>query len=221
MRRRRALFVVVIFALAVLLAATGLVLAGPRRGRCVSIGETEIVDNSPSRAHRRVGDVVGCGADRGIARPRRAGIPARPLFRDPFSAWKPVLNATISATSITLGDSIEVVYSTQGATGAMRDWTQLRPFIGRSDGIVIPLNGSYRHTPTEPGIFVTRLMATNRAVNLNHNGKQEGWRRAVIIEFTVEVRRPGEASLFTGAKSVYQTTRSWWRSERDAWKPRR
>jgi hypothetical protein len=141
--------------------------------------------------------------------------------RGRIRTWRPTLDASISAESITLGDSIEVVYSTKDATGAMRDWTQLRPFIGRSDGIVIPLNGRYSHTPTVPGVFETRLMATNRAANLNHNGKQEGWRRAVIFEFTVEVLAPGELPKYGGSIAVYRTTRAWWRSEGGAWDPRR
>lgn len=108
--------------------------------------------------------------------------------RSPLRPWRPTLTATISATSIKLGETVGVTYTTEHATSCMRDWTQLRPFIGRSDGIVIPTQGSYTHYPSQVGTFATRIMATNRAANLNHNGKQEGWRRAVILEFEVEVR---------------------------------
>ena len=111
-----------------------------------------------------------------------------PLTKTARAPWRPTLTATISATSIRLGESITVTYSTEHATGCMRDWTQLRPFIGRSDGVVIPVQGSYTHYPSQVGTFTTRIMATNRAANLNRNGKQEGWRRAVILEFEVEVR---------------------------------
>lgn len=115
------------------------------------------------------------------------GEPLTKTVRSPLRPWRPTLTATISATSIKLGENVPVVYTTKNATSCMRDWTQLRPFIGRSDGIVIPTQGGYTHTPTEVGTFTTRLMATRRLGNLNHNGKQEGWRRAVIIEFEVEV----------------------------------
>jgi len=143
------------------------------------------------------------------------------VFAGPFRPWRPTLHADLSASSIRVGESVTVTYSSEHATGAMRDWTQLRPFIGRSDGIVIPTQGSYSHTPTEVGTFTTRLTATRRAVNLNHNGKQEGWRRAVIIEFTVEVLRPGEQPRYLGSKTVYRTTRSWLMSNGSAWESRR
>jgi len=116
------------------------------------------------------------------------GEPLTKQVRSPLRPWRPTLTATISATSIKLGESVTVEYTTNHATSCMRDWTQLRPFIGRSDGIVIPTQGSYTHYPSQVGTFATRIMATNRAANLNHNGKQEGWRRAVILEFEVEVR---------------------------------
>lgn len=116
------------------------------------------------------------------------GEPLTKHARSPLRPWRPTLTATISSTSIRLGESVTVVYSTVNATGCLRDWMQLRPFIGRSDGIVIPVNGSYSHTPREVGTFTTRIMATRRLGNLNHNGKQEGLRRGVILEFEVEVR---------------------------------
>jgi hypothetical protein len=116
------------------------------------------------------------------------GEPLTKQVRSPLRPWRPALTATISSTSIWLGESIHVAYSTKNATGCLRDWTQLRPFIGRSDGIVIPTQGSYTHTPREVGTFTTRMMATRRLGNLNGNGREEGWRRAVILEFEVEVR---------------------------------
>lgn len=112
--------------------------------------------------------------------------------RTPLRPWKPTLTATISATSIRLGESVTVVYSTVNATGVMRDITQFRPFIGRCDGTLIPLQGSYTHTPAEVGTFHTNILAARRLLQLNGNGLPDGYRRAVILEFEVEVL-PAEA----------------------------
>lgn len=93
--------------------------------------------------------------------------------------WRPILTASAPTSRVAVGETLEITYSTQGATSCQFNITQWGQWIGWSDGVVIPTSGVLQITPALEGRFVVTITAFRRLADLNRDGKSDGRRRSV------------------------------------------
>jgi len=104
-----------------------------------------------------------------------------------LNPWRPTLTASVDKSVIHLGESFTVTYSTEYATSVQRDATHWGWVVGQSDGIILPLSGSYTLTPTEVGEFTTTIRAFRRNRDLNFDERADGGRRSATKRLAVQV----------------------------------
>lgn len=101
--------------------------------------------------------------------------------------WNPWVEASQDKEQIKLGETVHVEYQCFNATACRRDVTHWARFIGKSDGVVMPLQGSYDVTPDKVGEFTTTITAYKRFFDLNHSGGADGTRRSFTKTLKINV----------------------------------